>query len=754
MAWLQSIDTALFRFVNQTLSNPCFDWLMPMLSGFALFIPALILLGVLFVWKGGARARLCVFFLLLVTALGDGVICRTLKQATARPRPCLTLPGVRLPMTFRADRAATAPPAAAKPAEPGRRMRGCSLSGSMPSAHAANCFAAATVAFIFFRRTARLLYPLAAAVAFSRVYNGVHYPSDVLAGAVLGAGYAFAFVWATNSLWRWAGQKWLPLWWDKLPSLALTPHAPRSTPHASSPDQHWLRLGYVLIALIFFAKLAYLAGGVIELSEDEAYQWLWSKHPALSYFSKPPLIAWTQWLGTQLWGDTELGVRFFSPVIAATLGILLLRFFAREVNVRAGLALVLIINVTPLLAVGGTLLTVDPLLILFWTAALLAGWRAVQPGGTTCHWLWTGLWMGLAFLAKYSALYQWLCWAVFFALWPPARAHLRRPGPWLALVINLLCMLPVLVWNQQHDWITLAHVASNGKLNSAWHPQWKFPAEFLGLTIGLLHPVFFVAAAWAAITFWRRDRRAAQLDTTERRSPIRRGGDANLEPAGSETGAPARRRALLLFFFCMGAPVYLFHLLYTIHSRVFPNWIAPAVLPLFCLMVVYWEQRWREGARGPHLAGGRRGFRPRRGGAFARHRSHPKNHPAPTSCAGRAAAPGARLEGSGRHRRDAAAKAARGRSAGFHHRRPLRHHQRAFVLSARSEGGGARRATRLFSHHRPSAKPVLLLARLSRITARAERPFRVEEPRNQKAADGVGQGICRSARPGTVSRAA
>ncbi len=597
MAWLQSIDTALFRFVNQTLSNPCFDWLMPMLSGFALFIPALILLGVLFVWKGGARARLCVFFLLLVTALGDGVICRTLKQATARPRPCLTLPGVRLPMTFRADRAATAPPAAAKPAEPGRRMRGCSLSGSMPSAHAANCFAAATVAFIFFRRTARLLYPLAAAVAFSRVYNGVHYPSDVLAGAVLGAGYAFAFVWATNSLWRWAGQKWLPLWWDKLPSLALTPHAPRSTPHASSPDQHWLRLGYVLIALIFFAKLAYLAGGVIELSEDEAYQWLWSKHPALSYFSKPPLIAWTQWLGTQLWGDTELGVRFFSPVIAATLGILLLRFFAREVNVRAGLALVLIINVTPLLAVGGTLLTVDPLLILFWTAALLAGWRAVQPGGTTRHWLWTGLWMGLAFLAKYSALYQWLCWAVFFALWPPARAHLRRPGPWLALVINLLCMLPVLVWNQQHDWITLAHVASNGKLNSAWHPQWKFPAEFLGLTIGLLHPVFFVAAAWAAITFWRRDRRAAQLDTTERRSPIRRGGDANLEPAGSETGAPARRRALLLFFFCMGAPVYLFHLLYTIHSRVFPNWIAPAVLPLFCLMVVYWEQRWREGAR-------------------------------------------------------------------------------------------------------------------------------------------------------------
>lgn len=559
MAWLQSLDTALFRFVNQSLSNSCFDWLMPVLSGFALFIPALILLGILFVWKGGARARLCVFFLLLVTALGDGVICRTLKQATARPRPCLTLPDVRLPMLLRASRENTAPPAPV-PAPSDGRVPGCSPSGSMPSAHAANCFAAATVAFIFFRRTARLLYPLAAAVAFSRVYNGVHYPSDVLAGAVLGAGYALALVWAANNLWRWAGRKYFPLWWEKLPSLVLVPSTTHHAPRSTSPDQHWLRLGYLFIGLIFFAKLAYLGGGVIELSKDEAYQWVWSKHPALSYFSKPPLIAWTQWLGTRLWGDTELGVRFFSPVIAAALGIMLLRFFAREVSVRAGCILVLIINTTPLLAVGGTLLTIDPLLILFWTAAMLAGWRAIQPDGTTRHWLWTGLWMGLAFLGKYSALYQWFCWAVFFALWPPARGHLRKPGPWLALGVNLLCTLPVLVWNFQHDWITLEHVVSNGRLDRAWQPKWSYLLEFLGQTGGLLHPVFFIAAGWAAVAFWR-----------------------------------SGRRALPVFFFSMGAPVYLFHLLYTIHSRVQPNWIAPAVLPLLGLMVIHWEQRWREG---------------------------------------------------------------------------------------------------------------------------------------------------------------
>src|ERR1039457_7563270 len=57
------------------------------------------------------------------------------------------------------------------------------------------------------------------------------------------------------------------------------------------------------------------------------YQWLWSKHLALSYYSKPPIIAYLQFLGTHIWGDTEFGVRFFFPVIGALLLVLLFLFF-------------------------------------------------------------------------------------------------------------------------------------------------------------------------------------------------------------------------------------------------------------------------------------------------------------------------------------------------------------------------------------------------------------------------------------------
>ena len=57
---------------------------------------------------------------------------------------------------------------------------------SFPSGHAATSFAAATMLSLSFPRFAPFLYVLAAAIAFSRVYVGVHYPLDVVGGAVLG----------------------------------------------------------------------------------------------------------------------------------------------------------------------------------------------------------------------------------------------------------------------------------------------------------------------------------------------------------------------------------------------------------------------------------------------------------------------------------------------------------------------------------------------------------------------------------------
>ncbi len=555
MHWFQSLDTALFHFINSTLGNPFFDWLMPVLSGRGVpWLIAVVIAVPAVLFFGSARLKICALLMVLVVALGDPLVVGTIKNAVARPRPFVTLSDARL--FGETGQGYVAPMAdGTLPANANRH--------SFPSAHAANWFALATVAFLFYRRSAWFMFPLATAIAFSRVYNGVHYPSDVTAGAVLGAGYAIAFILSMQSVWNFIGKKFFPNWHARLPSLlnaecgmrnAELKNSELATPNS---ELEWLRLGYIVIFLALIGRWIYLASGIINLSEDEAYQWLWSKHLALSYYSKPPGIALIQWAGTSLFGDTEFGVRFFSPVFAAILSLLVLRFMTREVGGRAAFCLLLITFATPLLVVGSLLMTVDPPLVLCWMWAVIAGWRAAQPDGKTRDWLIVGLATGLGFLCKYTAMLQIICWAIFFALQPSARIHLKKIGPWLGLLVFGLCTLPVVVWNAQHGWITVSHVAGDAGLHSAWQPTLNYFFEFTGAEFGLLNPVFFVAAFWATMAAWHR----------------------------------RQEKPLWFFLFCMSAPVFLVYgWLLSFHSRVQPNWMAVTVPPMLCLMVAFWSE--------------------------------------------------------------------------------------------------------------------------------------------------------------------
>jgi 4-amino-4-deoxy-L-arabinose transferase-like glycosyltransferase len=53
-----------------------------------------------------------------------------------------------------------------------------------------------------------------------------------------------------------------------------------------------------------------------DLIPDEAYFWVWSRHLALSYRDKGPLVAWTIWIGTKIFGDTVFGIRFFAVLLS------------------------------------------------------------------------------------------------------------------------------------------------------------------------------------------------------------------------------------------------------------------------------------------------------------------------------------------------------------------------------------------------------------------------------------------------------
>src|SRR5262245_14713540 len=134
MASLESFDVSLFRFINVSLKNGFLDWLMPFFNSNAMFIPALAVLAIYFTWRGGARGRLLVCFLLLTFVIGDPIIVNSLKKFIDRPRPFTTLQDIFL-VVGRTD------------------------NPSMPSGHAANWFAALFVAFTYYRRSLWFMLP-------------------------------------------------------------------------------------------------------------------------------------------------------------------------------------------------------------------------------------------------------------------------------------------------------------------------------------------------------------------------------------------------------------------------------------------------------------------------------------------------------------------------------------------------------------------------------------------------------------------
>jgi len=130
----------------------------------------------LIIW-GGRRGRMAAVALVIAIALTDQICCSVLKPLVGRIRPCNALPP-----------------------EQCRLLVGRSSAMSFPSAHAANSFAMATVASWKLSRFAPLLFLVAAAVAYSRVYVGVHYPFDVIAGAIIGALLGRLAIWLVETV--------------------------------------------------------------------------------------------------------------------------------------------------------------------------------------------------------------------------------------------------------------------------------------------------------------------------------------------------------------------------------------------------------------------------------------------------------------------------------------------------------------------------------------------------------------------------
>lgn len=160
-AFLYSIDIAALRWVNEGWSRPFLDKFFTYITNYHHFIiPIALLLVSLLVW-GGKKGRWVVLALVITVTLTDQVSAHVFKGIFDRVRPCNALTGVLTPDD--------------KPS-----------SYSFPSSHATNMGGSMTLLALAYPPWAWFCALAAFLVGLSRVYLGVHYPSDVVGGWLLG----------------------------------------------------------------------------------------------------------------------------------------------------------------------------------------------------------------------------------------------------------------------------------------------------------------------------------------------------------------------------------------------------------------------------------------------------------------------------------------------------------------------------------------------------------------------------------------
>jgi undecaprenyl-diphosphatase len=178
-------DLQLFWNINRDWTSPVLDWLMPALSAIDAWLPLLGLLLVLIAWRGGRRERTMLLCVAVALVLSDAVIGNSLKKVFNRVRPRDQMSAVVI-----RDLAPARPRLLALFKAPVAKLSKVTKvpdrGNSLPSNHTLNLFAAATVIALFFRGWGLPMYVLACAVAYSRVYVGAHWPSDLVPSAALG----------------------------------------------------------------------------------------------------------------------------------------------------------------------------------------------------------------------------------------------------------------------------------------------------------------------------------------------------------------------------------------------------------------------------------------------------------------------------------------------------------------------------------------------------------------------------------------
>ncbi len=321
----------------------------------------------------------------------------------------------------------------------------------------------------------------------------------------------------------------------------------------------------IIVAFTTFARIWFLGSGQLNLVQDEAQYWDWTRNMQLTYYSKGPLIAWIISTWTFVFGNTEFGVRFGS-VVGSMLTQIVLFWGMTKLWKRPGAAVwtLIIYNSMPVFLALGILMTTDNPFILCWTCALFSLYSATIPyppglerdsnESKKLPFVLIAVFLAIGILAKYTML-GFIGLSILYSLILLKKEGL--PSGFLKKLFAALGagvfigFLPTLIWNCQNNFVGYKHVlyligAEGSKASTLIRFDRVIP--YLGEQIGMVSPwwfVFMLIGGFSAIAVVFKKKPKNILGLSNKQS------------------------ALLAVFFL---PVWLFFFIWSFHAKVLGNW--------------------------------------------------------------------------------------------------------------------------------------------------------------------------------------
>jgi 4-amino-4-deoxy-L-arabinose transferase-like glycosyltransferase len=328
-------------------------------------------------------------------------------------------------------------------------------------------------------------------------------------------------------------------------------------------DERLVRDASILVLTLVALRL--VAAAITPLTFDEAYYWTWSKHLAFGYYDHPPMVALVIRAGTMIAGDTELGVRLVSVLLALPMSFAVYRSAAILFGgVRVAATATVLLNVTLMAAVGTLIVTPDaPLLVA--SSFVLFFLAKVLETGRGAWWLAVGAAVGAALLSKYTALFFGVAILIWLLAVPKQRRWLLSIWPYLGGLVALAIFAPVILWNADHHWVSFIKQIGRARIED-FRPN--YIAELIPTQIAFATPLVFVLGAMGLTALIRR-----------------------------KAGAmPARVLIEVMFW-----TITLYFVWHSLHARVEANWFAP-VYPAFAIAAAVAAHLTQEGQPGQRIA--------------------------------------------------------------------------------------------------------------------------------------------------------